>query len=412
MGRSLLNIPQGPDLYTQQNKSLDHLLASILERSKIKSQREYEQGLMKQRGEEERASLLDKRAHDAGLITTKADTEKNLKLANAETLLPHLNEGRNAFIPPPEIERRRDPATGLTSITGKSLNDLLNLSKPVANNTFNKEQVAAMPESTIAKLLENRLMPKDDKVPSQQFTVIDDNTGAIESLWMKAGDSIPQGKTLHSDFMAEKRAHETEQASDKRQSAQDEQNKIYGERANRTAEISIFSRYQDDPDVKAHSKISAQVKNMAVAYNGALKDPNKLGSSDRIIGVTMQKMIEPDSVVMLGEFAMTTQGQSLLDRAKGYTQSLAEGGLKLSPNARKAMYETAKELFREYEAQAKLKNKQYKDMAILQGLNPKVAVPQVIGIDFSKFDGKQSGVGGMSTEQLQARMKELKNAKK
>ena len=169
--RQLLQVPQGrTDLYEQQNRSLDRILAGIADRAKMKQlmerenaqrqeQRGYEDTQRQEQRDYETAKLKEGRVYEQ----SENERKKTEGLEGSRNLAGILNQGRTAQSETaPPIERTTGPE-GLSSISEGSLDSILKRSRNTGRALFTPEQVAAMPEGAKTKLLEDQFLPKEKK---------------------------------------------------------------------------------------------------------------------------------------------------------------------------------------------------------------------------------------------------------
>jgi len=119
------------------------------------------------------------------------------------------------------------------------------------------------------------------------------------------------------------------------------------------------------------------VKSAYAEAAAAGKDGTTKSAADQVLIVAFNKMIDPNSVVREGEFARTTQGQSILNRLKGAVDRALEGGTGLSDNDRDAIKSATETLYKDYLKIQGEKIGEYRRIALDAGIDPnKVVKPQ------------------------------------
>jgi hypothetical protein len=87
------------------------------------------------------------------------------------------------------------------------------------------------------------------------------------------------------------------------------------------------------------------------AYQEALNASRTGGSkaaADQALITAFNKMLDPNSVVREGEFARSTQGQSVINRLKGKAEQFEQGGIGLTDGDREAIVSTTERLYEDY----------------------------------------------------------------
>lgn len=118
--------------------------------------------------------------------------------------------------------------------------------------------------------------------------------------------------------------------------ARDEREKRLQDFESRKTGTTLRTELSGRPYVK-----SFQETNMAAQrIDGALQDyltrqdPQSLQFLDQTLIFGLSKMLDPESVVMVSEYARSVEGQSLLNRLSGYFDKLQKGGAGLTPQDR------------------------------------------------------------------------------
>ena len=91
---------------------------------------------------------------------------------------------------------------------------------------------------------------------------------------------------------------------------------------------------------------------------------------------TLNKILDPTSVVRESEFARTAAGQSLLARIEGYANKMTKGGGGLTDVEREDLYNAMMEMYRANEDEANAYIQSYTDLANRYGINPADIMPR------------------------------------
>jgi len=103
----------------------------------------------------------------------------------------------------------------------------------------------------------------------------------------------------------------------------------------------LSDNYRQDPIVKNYKDTVDSVNRVDSVWNDYLQNPDKSRATlDQTLGVALQKMLDPGSVVREGEFARTEHGQAVLSQAQAYLPKLAIGGMALTDDARQDIITT------------------------------------------------------------------------
>lgn len=103
----------------------------------------------------------------------------------------------------------------------------------------------------------------------------------------------------------------------------------------------------NDSAITQYSALKNSYSSLDAVAKQALSAPTdeSRAQTDQALITLFNKMLDPTSVVREGEYARTTQGQSVLSRAQGYIQQLTVGGEGIDDATRQAAVDVAKTLF-------------------------------------------------------------------
>lgn len=113
-----------------------------------------------------------------------------------------------------------------------------------------------------------------------------------------------------------------------------------------TRATTLRKEFQAHPVYKSFQTIERSEKSMKVAYEKSVADKTTKSriASDQALGVLFQKLLDPTSVVRESEYARTPEGAGIMSRIKSVLPRLARGGLGISNEDRKELYEMAEAL--------------------------------------------------------------------
>jgi len=90
-------------------------------------------------------------------------------------------------------------------------------------------------------------------------------------------------------------------------------------------ESSFRDDFDKQPEVKAHREVARYVQSAREAY-ALSKDAKSKNAADQALVTSLNKILDPGSVVRESEYARTAEGQSILNRLGGYLSRALSGG--------------------------------------------------------------------------------------
>ena len=139
------------------------------------------------------------------------------------------------------------------------------------------------------------------------------------------------------------------------------------------AESSLRKEFFGLKPVQAAEGVQQSFSQINAAYAQALKattDGTSKAAADQALIISYNKMLDPGSVVREGEFARSTQGQSLINQAQAKIDQLAKGGAGLTDSERKSIVDVTRVLYSDYIDTYNKKALDYRQNAIRQGGDP------------------------------------------
>ena len=105
----------------------------------------------------------------------------------------------------------------------------------------------------------------------------------------------------------------------------------------------VGKEFRKNPIVKSFDEIQRSVKNMENAFKTAVDPKTKSRiAADQALGVTFQKMLDPDSVVRESEYARTPEGASFINKWTGRIKAVTKGGLALEDSDREELLKSGR----------------------------------------------------------------------
>lgn len=132
----------------------------------------------------------------------------------------------------------------------------------------------------------------------------------------------------------------------------------------------LQGKMRDDKIISAAKDSTKLVEQVKQANKTGLETGNYVGT-DQVIGYYVNKILDPNSVVMPSEFQRIASTQGLGSQITGNLRSIAEGGIKLTPENRRALIRTIEEVDKEIQARSIGRVTEYEQDAISLGLDPK-----------------------------------------
>lgn len=134
--------------------------------------------------------------------------------------------------------------------------------------------------------------------------------------------------------------------------------------------FALANHFDTLPEVKNFKEIDRQFANVNETYKAYKNGELKANAADQAMVTTLNKILDPTSVVRESEFARTAAGQSAFNRMQGYLDKLTKGGGGLTNREREDLFNTMKIMrnsaYNTYSNTAQT----YTDMANRYGMNP------------------------------------------
>lgn len=175
------------------------------------------------------------------------------------------------------------------------------------------------------------------------------------------------------------------------------------DRENRNLAFDISSKITTDPSIKPYMEVAPQVKKMEAALQSALKNlaaGQPVAAQDQTIIIAFNKLLDEGSVVREGEYARTTQGQSVVDRLQGYFSKFEQGGAGITPRERENMVSLAREFAGVVKEAHDNRLVQYMNQALVAGVNPLQVLPTPPSSTFNIVDLSGNIVGTADASDL------------
>jgi len=162
-----------------------------------------------------------------------------------------------------------------------------------------------------------------------------------------------------------------------------------------TTATGLRKEFQDSPIYKNYLVVQDSASKMQAAYDESVTNPSTKSrvASDQALAVLFQKMLDPTSVVRESEYARTPEGISALNYIQAWIPKLKQGGLQVTDEDRKAIYNMAQKLL------TVSKETMNRHIAGYTGLAEKYGVePSLVLGDMKKFElGEENGLNKTPT---------------
>ena len=139
---------------------------------------------------------------------------------------------------------------------------------------------------------------------------------------------------------------------------------------------SLRKEFSAIPAIKNYNEIKRQVGNVTNTYNAYKSGKLRANVADQTMVTTLNKILDPNSVVRESEFARTAAGQALLARIEGYANKMTKGGGGLTNAEREDLYTAMMEMYKANEDEANAYIQSYTDLANRYGINPADIMPR------------------------------------
>ena len=146
---------------------------------------------------------------------------------------------------------------------------------------------------------------------------------------------------------------------------------------------SLRKEFTSLPAIKNANEIKRQFDNVTNTYNAYKSGRLRANAADQAMITTLNKILDPTSVVRESEFARTSAGQSLLARLEGYSQKIAKGGGGLTDAEREDLYIAMQEMYNANQEEANAYIQSYTDLAKRYNINPEDIMPRQYYNDLS-----------------------------
>jgi len=176
------------------------------------------------------------------------------------------------------------------------------------------------------------------------------------------------------------------QLSPQEQSFKENYGKISADDKGLARASGLRKEFQESPIYKNYQTVNSQFNSLKSAYSLSLNPDNESrAASDQALIVTLNKMLDPTSVVRESEFSRTEVGVGLMNRIQSYLPKLKKGGQAISNTDRKAVYNMAEKLLQGSQEGLNQHIDRYVNIAQQYGVDPKL----ILG-DINKFDTSKS----------------------
>jgi hypothetical protein len=168
----------------------------------------------------------------------------------------------------------------------------------------------------------------------------------------------------------------------------------------------LRKEFQDSPIYKNYQIVNSQFNSLKSAYALSLNPDNESrAASDQALIVTLNKMLDPTSVVRESEFARTEVGVGLMNRIQSYLPKIKKGGQAISNTDRKAVYDMASKLLQGSQEGLNKHIDRYVNIAKQYGVDPGL----ILG-DIKKFDTSSSQFNTQADNGLNLKIEQARKA--
>lgn len=156
--------------------------------------------------------------------------------------------------------------------------------------------------------------------------------------------------------------------------------------------LSLANHFDTLPEVKSFKEIDRQYGNVEKTYNAYIRGEIKANAADQALVTTLNKILDPTSVVRESEFERTAAGQSALAKLEGYARKLSKGGSGLTNKEREDLFNTMKIMHNSAYNTYLQTAQTYTDMANRYGINPDDVVRYRPSRQYGTSNNGKSGV--------------------
>lgn len=164
-----------------------------------------------------------------------------------------------------------------------------------------------------------------------------------------------------------------------------------------SAITTVRKEFEGLPVIKNFNEINRQMGNVKSIYEKYKQGNLKANANDQVLITTINKILDPTSVVRESEFNRTAQGQALTDKLQGYLRKISKGGSGLTDAERNDMFEAMETMYLATQQEAYNAAEYYTDLAMRYNINPadivspKYLKPQEIANNSQESQVIQSG---------------------
>lgn len=161
------------------------------------------------------------------------------------------------------------------------------------------------------------------------------------------------------------------------------------------AESNLRKEFNGLQTVKDATAVRNSFQNINAAYSEALNagtNKQSIAAADQALIISFNKMLDPTSVVREGEFARSTEGQSLIAQLEGRVQQALQGGVGLTDENRAQIVNLTRVLYADY---IKLHNDeafQYRQNAVRQGGDPNFVASYIDTIGLTAQNAQEGDI--------------------
>lgn len=141
-------------------------------------------------------------------------------------------------------------------------------------------------------------------------------------------------------------------------------------KAGETTDVKLRDEFQSLPEIKTVQNISYNYTKAQKAYDQYLGGKASAYEVDQQLGYFASKALDPNSIVMPGEFDRFAKGLGVIDGAQAMAKKLISGGLKLTDDQRKAMFNIVQNAWETAKEQGLQTYNYYNEQARMNGQTP------------------------------------------
>lgn len=139
---------------------------------------------------------------------------------------------------------------------------------------------------------------------------------------------------------------------------------------------SVRKEFNSLPSIKTLDELDKQNAEIHSIYSQYLDGKLSANMTDQKLIMTFNKYLDEDSVVRESEFERTAQGQSILNRLKGYKDKVEHGGSGLSNSERADLVKSMALIHQAAQKRAQQDIEAYSDLALRYNINPSDIMPR------------------------------------